>query len=243
MKATEPSLVWGITAGQFAEMRQEIMDWNVERFEKRQQFIHSIPLFQKLEQHELLNMTHACHAEIYDINDYIIKPGVAAKNNTNVYIIMEGTVVVSYTANEENKYIDVETIDGDMSSPIQRLMTDDIEVGGMKLGINLNSDMDLNSDADDEMNINFGKKDSLGINKHAPLTLELNLNSLTSQRSDPKWILMNNGSCKASPKSQNGNGNGNGNGKMFGHHINVSDPPLIITDPPILEDIDSNPTL
>ncbi len=56
------------------DMRQEMMDWTVEPFERRQKVIHSIPLFQKLEEHESLNMTHARHAKIHDVDQYIIKP-------------------------------------------------------------------------------------------------------------------------------------------------------------------------
>jgi len=128
LKATQKSRVWGITAEEFSATRQTIMEWNVQRFDQRQQFIHSIPLFQKLEQHGLLNLTHACSTEIYDADEYVIARG---EMNSNVYIIMEGTVIVTYhnreaVSDEHERDRDIEMGDGDedekayeMSSPAQ----------------------------------------------------------------------------------------------------------------------------
>ena len=45
LTATMDSKVWGITAEQFQDIRQQIQDWNVMRFNERQQFLATIPLF------------------------------------------------------------------------------------------------------------------------------------------------------------------------------------------------------
>ena len=128
LRASTSSRVWGITALQFQDMRKEVMDWNVDRFAERQQFISSIALFQSLEQHELLNMTHACQAEIWEIDSYIIPPDSTGRQNHAVYIIMEGTVVLSHDVDRED------TIDRryEMSSPMDRISMNE---GDFKLNL------------------------------------------------------------------------------------------------------------
>ena len=114
LRASTKSRVWGINAQEFQDMRKEVMDWNVRRFDERQRFISSIALFANLEEHELLNMTHACQAEIYEIDSYIISPDAAGRENVAVYIIMEGTVVLSHDIDrEDTRY--------EMSSPLDRI--------------------------------------------------------------------------------------------------------------------------
>ena len=81
------SIVWGIDADQFHEIRTKIAEWNMERFNKRRDFLSEIAMFQRLEEHALLNLTHACDALMFQPNQQIL-------NNQNyddidVYIVFE----------------------------------------------------------------------------------------------------------------------------------------------------------
>ena len=251
LRATEKSRVWGITAEQFAQMRQEIMDWNVERFEKRQEFIHSIPLFQKLEQHELLNMTHACHAEIYEINDYIIKPGAAAKKNTNVYIIMEGNIVISYDRinsnnedeeeeeeEEERKFnltlVDIEQEQSQV--PIEYAITDEQLIQSDKEEDDNNDNNNNKMTKDEKMIETVLTDDNDDNDNDNDNKFALNLNvSLGSQRSTSPEII----TIKEQISDQQSSKDMSDGKQVFSHPINnTSDPPM---DPALLEDIDSQP--
>ena len=43
--ATEDSLVWGIDAEKFIEIRKKVSEFNIKRFEELQDFLKAIPLF------------------------------------------------------------------------------------------------------------------------------------------------------------------------------------------------------
>ncbi|ETO24150.1 cAMP-dependent protein kinase regulatory subunit, partial [Reticulomyxa filosa] len=47
LKAVEPSVVWGLEAADFHDIRQKMAQWNVERFLQREKFLRKIPLFCK----------------------------------------------------------------------------------------------------------------------------------------------------------------------------------------------------
>eukprot|EP01084_Bolivina_argentea_P201946 345116_1 len=94
LQALTNSRVWRITTKQFTIIKQKMNEWNGKRVEKRMKFISSIPSFQKLEKHQLLDLGHACDSILFKINDFIIKPKSDVIQNSNVYIIMTGTVYV-----------------------------------------------------------------------------------------------------------------------------------------------------
>ncbi|ETO16138.1 cAMP-dependent protein kinase regulatory subunit, partial [Reticulomyxa filosa] len=45
LKATEPSVVWGLEAADFHDIRQKMAQWNVERFVQRGKFLKKLPIF------------------------------------------------------------------------------------------------------------------------------------------------------------------------------------------------------
>ena len=101
LTATKTSQVWGITAEQFQEVREQISNWNVTRFNQRQEFLREIALFASLHDHELLNLTHACQAQVYKEGDYILDekhPG-----DHDLYIIQSGTASLT-KGKKENKH-------------------------------------------------------------------------------------------------------------------------------------------
>ncbi|ETO08576.1 transcription factor, partial [Reticulomyxa filosa] len=66
LKALEPSRVWSLKAADLDDIRRNTAQWNVDRFVQRQKFLRNIPLFSTLEEHELLNLTHACFTQMYE---------------------------------------------------------------------------------------------------------------------------------------------------------------------------------
>jgi len=92
IKANKPSRVWVMDSAQFYRIRDLIKELINNKLEVTQNFLTKIPLFSKMKQHELMNLTQACREVKFKAGQILVDK--KKKPEEDLFIIRQGTAWV-----------------------------------------------------------------------------------------------------------------------------------------------------
>jgi len=92
IKATVNSRVWVMDSAQFYRIRDLIKELSNKKLKENQSFLSKIPIFSKMKQHELMNLTQACREIKFKPGQILVDK--KQKPEEDLFIIRQGTAWV-----------------------------------------------------------------------------------------------------------------------------------------------------